>query len=142
MASAAHAETIPLVQHRTDSGERRATCCLLQMLEAVVRRRPKTRSRGTLLHHDNVPAHRPHVAVHFSARKHIQEVGRPPYSPDLAPCDFFVFPKVKNLMRGIRCESPGAAVQAFAELAEGLPALRPPYCAKKHCCLFGILINK
>ena len=24
----------------------------------------------------------------------------PPYSPDLAPCDFYLFPKVKNIMRG------------------------------------------
>lgn len=26
----------------------------------------------------------------------------PPYSPDLAPCDFFLFPKMKKLLRGRR----------------------------------------
>ncbi len=25
-----------------------------------------------------------------------------PYSPDLAPCDFFIFPKLKNALRGVR----------------------------------------
>jgi hypothetical protein len=24
----------------------------------------------------------------------------PPYSPDLAPCDFYLFPKVQNIKRG------------------------------------------
>jgi hypothetical protein len=24
----------------------------------------------------------------------------PPYSPDLAPCDFWLFPKLKNALRG------------------------------------------
>ncbi len=26
----------------------------------------------------------------------------PPYSPDLAPCDFFLFPHLKSLLRGRR----------------------------------------
>jgi len=29
----------------------------------------------------------------------------PPYSPDLAPCDFWIFPKVKMAMKGKRFES-------------------------------------
>ena len=29
----------------------------------------------------------------------------PPYSPDLAPCDFWLFPKVKMTMKGKRFES-------------------------------------
>ena len=28
----------------------------------------------------------------------------PPYSPDLAPCDFWLFPKVKMTMKGKRFE--------------------------------------
>jgi hypothetical protein len=27
-------------------------------------------------------------------------MGHPPYSPDLAPCDFYLFPKAKNIMWG------------------------------------------
>ncbi|UYV73504.1 hypothetical protein LAZ67_10003846 [Cordylochernes scorpioides] len=30
------------------------------------------------------------------------EAGLPPYSPDLAPCDFFLFPKLKRPMKGRR----------------------------------------
>ena len=27
---------------------------------------------------------------------------QPPYSPDLAPCDFFLFPKLKGVIKGTR----------------------------------------
>ena len=30
---------------------------------------------------------------------------QPPYSPDLAPCDFFLFQKVKSTVKGYRFES-------------------------------------
>ena len=122
VARVGHVATIPLVQQRTVTGEWYATHCLPQALEAVARRRPRTGTRGTLLHHDNAPAHRSRIVMQFLAREHIQEVGHPPYSPDLAPCHFFVFPNVKRLMRGIRYESPEAAVEAFKELVEGLPS--------------------
>ena len=39
----------------------------------------------------------------------------PAYSPDLAPCDFFLFPNVKNRMRGHRFPSPEDAVAAYNE---------------------------
>ena len=131
VAKTGHVATVPLVQQRTVTGDWYATQCLPQVLEAVARRRPRTRAIGTLLHHDNAPAHRSHVVVDFLARERIQEVGHPPYSPDLAPCDFFVFPNVKRIMRGIRYESPEAAVEAFIELIEGLPASAWSSCFSK-----------
>ena len=36
-----------------------------------------------------------------------------PYSPDLAPIDFVLFPYVKNKMRGQRFSTPEEAVDAF-----------------------------
>jgi hypothetical protein len=32
-------------------------------------------------------------------------ISRPPYSPDLAPCDFFLFPKMKLKLKGWQCEN-------------------------------------
>ena len=40
-------------------------------------------------------------------------MGHPPYSPDLAPNDFFLFPNVKNKLRGQRFSSAEEAVDAF-----------------------------
>ena len=35
----------------------------------------------------------------------IKTVPHPPYSPDLAPCDFWLFPKLKENLRGSRFET-------------------------------------
>ena len=35
----------------------------------------------------------------------IKTVSHPPHSPDLAPCDFCLFPKLKEKLRGCRYET-------------------------------------
>ncbi|KYN18643.1 hypothetical protein ALC57_09041 [Trachymyrmex cornetzi] len=42
-------------------------------------------------------------------------MGHPPYSPDLAPNDFFLFPNVKNKLRGQRFLSAEEAVERLKE---------------------------
>jgi hypothetical protein len=34
------------------------------------------------------------------AKHSIPVVPHPPYSPDLAPCDFFLFPRLKSTLKG------------------------------------------
>ena len=53
-----------------------------------------------LLHHDNAPAHNALSVRQFLAEKNIPVLEQPPYSPDLAPCDFFFFPKLKQVQKG------------------------------------------
>ena len=36
----------------------------------------------------------------FLAKNNIAVLEHPPYSPDLAPCDFFLFPKLKEVIKG------------------------------------------
>ncbi|GFU76631.1 putative transposase [Trichonephila clavipes] len=36
----------------------------------------------------------------FLASKNIPVAPQPPYSPDLSSCDFFLFPKLKNHLKG------------------------------------------
>jgi transposase len=48
-----------------------------------------------LLHHDNAPAHTSLKTTEFVTNNNMVIVPRPPYSPDLAPCDFGLFPKLK-----------------------------------------------
>jgi len=38
----------------------------------------------------------------FLAGNNITTLPHPPYSPDLAPCDFFLFPKLKTHLKGHR----------------------------------------
>jgi len=53
-----------------------------------------------LLHHDNAPAHTALSIREFLAKKNIPVLPHPPYSPDLAPCDFYLFSKLKLKLKG------------------------------------------
>jgi hypothetical protein len=53
-----------------------------------------------ILHHDNAPAHTALSVRECLASKQITVlVEHPPYSPDLAPNDFFLFPKMKEILK-------------------------------------------
>ena len=49
-----------------------------------------------LFHHDNAPSHRASTIQETIDRRSIEVLGHPPHSPDLAPCDFFVFPTLRG----------------------------------------------
>ncbi|GFV55279.1 uncharacterized protein TNCV_5010261 [Trichonephila clavipes] len=59
-------------------------------------KRPELGSDEWLLHQDNAPAHTARSVKQFLISKNIPMMGYPPYSPDLAPCDFLIFPTVKS----------------------------------------------
>jgi hypothetical protein len=52
------------------------------------------------LHRDNAPAHSTALVQAFLAKHHITQVCQPPYSPDLALCNFWLFPKLKLPLKG------------------------------------------
>ena len=60
------------------------------------KRRELWETRSWLLHHDNALAHNALRIREFLAKNNIAVLEQPPYSPDLAPCDFFLFPKLKE----------------------------------------------
>jgi len=43
---------------------------------------------------------------------HYELLEHPPYSPDLAPCDFYRFPKLKLFLNGQRFSSNQEAIAA------------------------------
>ena len=50
----------------------------------------------------------------------IKTVPHPPYSPDLAPCDFSLFPKVKEKLRGCRYETIEEMKEAVTKVTDTL----------------------
>ncbi|GFV74843.1 uncharacterized protein TNCV_1040811 [Trichonephila clavipes] len=52
------------------------------------------------LHHDNAPSHTFFVVTEHLTKNGIVTIPQPPYSPDLAPADFFFFPIVKTTLKG------------------------------------------
>ena len=55
-----------------------------------------------ILHHDNAPDHTALSAKQFLVSKEIITLHHPPYLQDLAPCDFFLFPKLKGIHKETR----------------------------------------
>ena len=47
-------------------------------------------------HQDTAPVHNSILVTDNLTKMDIKTVPRPPYSPDLAPCDFWLFPKLRG----------------------------------------------
>jgi transposase len=82
-------------------------CDVLRRLrENVRRKRPvKWRNNSGALHHDIAPAHTSLLVRQFLTSTKTTISHHPPYSPDLAPSDFFLLPKIKLKLKGRRFES-------------------------------------
>jgi transposase len=58
--------------------------------EAEQRKRPEGwRNKTSMLHHNNAPAHTSLLILEFLVKNETTIIPQPPYSPDLAPADFF-----------------------------------------------------
>jgi len=79
---------------------------LRRLHESVRRKRPeKWRDGDWILHNDNALAHTSHLVQQFLAKHRTAQLQQPPYSPDLAPCDFFLFSRIKKVLKGHRFEA-------------------------------------
>ena len=58
----------------------------------MIQKAPAVGNGDWQLHHDNVPAHASRLMQSFLAKHPIAQVIQPHYSPDLVPCDFWLFP--------------------------------------------------
>ena len=54
-----------------------------------------------MLLHDNAPAHSVIRVRQFLAQKMVAVLDHPPYYPVLAPADFFLYPRLKAVMKGV-----------------------------------------
>jgi len=76
------------------------------------KRRELWETRSWLLHqNDNAPAHNALVIREFLAKSNIAVLEQPPYSPDLAFCDFFLFPKLKEVIKRTRFQDSEAIIK-------------------------------
>ena len=95
--------TLPTGKQLTrNSTWRSCDVCVNQFAENY---RKKWRYGDWILQHDNAPAHTSHLVQQFLAKHGTAQLQQPPYSPDLAPCDFFLFPRLKKVLKGKRFEA-------------------------------------
>ena len=57
-----------------------------------------------LLHHDNAPAHSSNLMQQFLSKHSMALLRQPPYSPDIAPWDFWLFLKLKKPLKRQRLD--------------------------------------
>jgi len=62
-------------------------------------------SAGVLLLHNNAPVHMSAKSQAAIQQFGFQQLNHPPYSPDLAPMDYFLFRVMKTFLRGKRFSS-------------------------------------
>ena len=71
-----------------------------RLLNRIRRVRPGMCESGDwFLLHDNAPSHNATIVKQFLAQRKMAVLDHPPYSPVLAPADYFLFPKVKSHLK-------------------------------------------
>jgi histone-lysine N-methyltransferase SETMAR len=116
-----HVATVPLENHRTVTAQWYTEVCLPKVFDSWCQRRPNDQLRHLQLHHDNAPAHTAIRTTEFLESKSVKLLFHPPYSPDLAPADFFLFGHIKEQLRGHDFVSPEEAVRAYEDLVKNIP---------------------
>ncbi|XP_048259430.1 histone-lysine N-methyltransferase SETMAR-like [Haliotis rufescens] len=85
---------------------------LRQLREKIkVTRRGKL-TKGGLYHHDNAPAHTSLIAMAKIHECGFELLQHPPYSPDLAPSDYHLFPQLKRHLAGTHFQSDDDVITA------------------------------
>jgi histone-lysine N-methyltransferase SETMAR len=80
----------------------------------------RRRERRVMLHFDNAPIPCTGMVRDRMAAAELERMEHPPYSPDLGPCDFFLFGYVKGKLMGKQCETPEDIVSEVRNIIEGI----------------------
>uniref|UniRef100_H2ZZ49 Mos1 transposase HTH domain-containing protein n=1 Tax=Latimeria chalumnae TaxID=7897 RepID=H2ZZ49_LATCH len=75
----------------------------------------KEKSKGVLLLHNNAPVHKARVALAATHECGFEQLDHPPYSPDLAPSNYYLFQHLKAYLRGKRFSNDEELMEAIEE---------------------------
>lgn len=90
--------------------------------DEIKTKRPHLQKKKILFHRDNAPSHRSAVAMAKIHELRYEMLPHPAYSPDLAPCDFHLFPDLKKWLGGKRFNDNSEVIDAVNGYFEGLDA--------------------
>ena len=57
------------------------------------------------------------VVKSFLASEKVNVLNHPPYSPDLSPCDFFLFPRLKKMLSGNKYTPRNSLLQRYLSVS-------------------------
>jgi len=97
-------------------------CEILERLREKIKSERRGRiTRGTVLQQDNARPHTCNATMDVIRRLGFELLPHPAYSPDLAPSDYWLFPKMKEPLRGHRYGSLSALSSAISQWVRGTP---------------------
>lgn len=105
-------EAVPVGQ--TVNGDYYLSVLRNKVRRAIRDKRPLLQEKGVILLQDNAAPHRKKGVLEAMEQWGWKTLAHPPYSPDLSPCDYFLFPKVKEIIRGRRFNDEESINAAFA----------------------------
>jgi len=94
---------------------------LTNLRQAVKEKRRGILTRGPLLLHGNVSVHMSRVAQAVVKDIGFEQLSHPPYSPDLAPSDFYLFRLLKQNLRGTRFFDDDELWQPMESYLDNMP---------------------
>ena len=91
---------VPCPSGHTVTGQFYKNSVLKKVKEFYNKKRPSKGWSGVHLLHDSASSHKCEVVKSFLASEKVKLLNHPPYSADLSPCDFFLFPRLKKMLSG------------------------------------------
>ena len=112
---------IPVRKGSSVTGKFYRESVLAQLVDFYQKCRPRTGVCGIKLLHDNAPAHKSAMVQEYLKESGLDVLGHPPYSPDLSPFDFWMFPRQKEMLAGLHFESCCSIGSAVYQCLQHIP---------------------
>ena len=93
---------------------------VIKLNKYFIRRRPATGLSGIRLLHGNASSHNAAIVREFLRQEKVVEIAHPPYSPDLAPSDYFLFPRLKMYLTGRKYKTRKDLGSAIFQCLKGI----------------------
>jgi histone-lysine N-methyltransferase SETMAR len=112
---------IVMKKGQTVNGRLYANSILPEVFSNFMEKGGRTTVRDVMLHHDNAAPHKAAVVTEYLRNERVKLLPHPPYSPDLAPCDFFLFPRIKKELKGKSFNKVEHLARAVQAVVDGIP---------------------
>ena len=112
---------VPCPSGYTVTGRFYKNSVLKKVKEFYNKKRPSKGWSGIHLSHDNTSSHKCEVVKSFLASEKVKDLNHLPYSLNLNPCDFFLFPRLKKMLSGNKYASRSSLGSAIYKCLQQIP---------------------
>ena len=88
---------------------------ILEKIFQIIAERRAECHRKVTLHFDNARPHTARKVTQYMGVRHMKRAPHPPFSPDIAASDFYLFCYLKDRLAGLKFESPDELFECINE---------------------------